>query len=196
MKIIPLALTTVLALQGCATHINGDLATEHLSSTPLPIQIVNLVEKNVGTGSVYFHKSGYEDLLSSLKSADGKIIPAEEYTLVVDYNVSSLSDGLMPWVTMLTLGIIPLYSSSNADAYIQIFRGNSVVYETKIDSRTHTVYGWWLVSRAEKERSPDMINWHEGAGIDYFKYEAIRNRIEGRLSKLMENESVYNQIMK
>ena len=183
-------LILLLSCQGCSTYIKGDLASKNLSDDPLPIMIAHLEEINIGDEPSIF-------LARSLKSPEGKFMPKEDYTLSIDYNVSTpVGDGLMTCATALTLGIIPLYSTCNTDAHVKIFKDDSIVYETEIDSRTHTVYGWLLVYLAEKKESPDLINWNEGSGMKYFKYEAIRERIEGRLTTLMEDEAVYNQITK
>jgi hypothetical protein len=188
-------LSLLLTIQGCTSYIKGDLASKNLSDHTLPLQIAHLEEKNIGQKSFLF--SMKKELAESLSSSAGKIIPPEEYTLVVDYDVSpSLSDAVMPWVTMVTLGVIPLYSTGNVDTKVQMIRGKSLVYKAEIDSRTHTFYGWWALFHGAKRQSPDRIKYPEPARPNMLKHKAVRERIERRISKLMEDPPVYNQIMR
>ena len=167
------------------------MSNKNLNDKKIPIQISTLQETNVDSFSVSSPEE--KKLLASLRDPSGKVIPKEKYTLIIDYKISSFGEKIISTISTLTLGIIPLYSTSDADANIKILRGDTCVYKTKIDSRIHTYYGFWFFFL--KTDSPDMLNWNESQNLNYFKYEAIRDRIEKRISKLMEDKTVYDKIM-
>ena len=188
-------LVFLLFITSCSSvYIKGDLANKNLSKNTIPIQISNLYEAvNTQKGIYITHDFHHDKLLKSLKNPQGKIIPKEEYTLIIEYHVTGLVDNIFSQLSAVTLGIIPLYSTSKADADIKILRGDTCVYETTIKNRFHSYYGlWWLFFY--KENDPDCINSYVSGPCE-FKIDAIRYRIERRISKLMEDKTVYDKIM-
>ena len=189
-------LTLTLFITSCASvYIKGDLANKNLSKNTIPIQISKLEEfANPKKIVPFLYERGHNNLLKSLKDPAGKVVPKEEYTLIIEYYVTDPTDEFIFSTSVLTLGIIPFHSSSDIEADIRILRGYKCVYKTIIKSQVHLRYGWWGFLFL-KDPPPDSNRSFFIMNTDYPKIKIIRDRIERRISKLMEDKTVYDKIM-
>jgi len=99
------------------------------------------------------------------------------------YDISGIGNGVAPYFTMFTLGIVPFYSTNNADIDLVVKKKNVILLEDRLDSRFHTTYGWLAISAAEKNNSKDLMNWHEGDSIQNQMIETLDERL-GQYLKL------------
>jgi|GEM_PF-6717373 len=78
---------------------------------------------------------------------------------------------------MFTLGVIPFYSTNNADVDLIVKKNNIIVLKEQLDSRFHTTYGWLAINAAEKKNSDDLMSWHEGASLEHQMVQTLDRRV-------------------
>jgi len=155
MKLALLAL--VFLLSSCATYIKGDLATSRIATLD-----------DVG--------ARFEQVAT--KARRGEIlISGELYTIDYTYDISGIGNKIAPFITACTLGIVPLYSTNNADVELVVKRQGVVVLKETLDSRFHTTYGWLAINAAEKNASEDLMDWHEGDSMEGHMIKTLDERV-------------------
>jgi len=114
--------------------------------------------------------------LSSTKIAQssGQKIVFEQ---IGENSSSGVGGTVGPYFTMFTLGVIPFYSTNNADVDLIVKKNNIIVLKEQLDSRFHTTYGWLAINAAEKKNSDDLMSWHEGASLEHQMVQTLDERV-------------------
>lgn len=158
-------LTLLLALScvSCATYLRGDLESNKIAQKGIAI---NFSETQGGkkTGVAYVGNSRYD--------------------IDATYRTGGIGDGAAPYLTIFTLGLLPIYSTNNGDIDYVIRKNGQLIHSGRLDSRFHTTYGWIAISSAESNPSEDLMNWHEGASMS----EQIDDTLNERFSRYLANK--------
>ncbi len=149
-----LILIFAISCSSCATYLRGDLESKKIAKEGVKIDFSELNgAKKYGTAN----------------------INNSQYNVEVVYRTGGFGETPATYLTMFTLGIIPSYSTRNADIDYTIRRGGRIVKSGHLDSRFHTFYGWLAILIADGDNNPseDLMNYHEG--------DSTRNQMEKTL---------------
>jgi len=152
-----------ILITSCATHLKGDLSSKKIASS---------TDKKIS----------FEQIAKNTRGGIA-VVGGEKYRVEYKYDISGIGNGVAPYFTMFTLGIVPFYSTNNADIDLVVKKKNVIILEDRLDSRFHTTYGWLAISAAEKNNSKDLMNWHEGDSIQNQMIETLDERL-GQYLKL------------
>jgi len=130
----------------------------------------------------------FKQVAKNIRRATASIL-GEKYLIEYKYNIGGIGDSVGPYFTMLTLGIVPFYSTNNADVDVLVKKNNSVVFKEKLDSRFHTTYGWLAIGSAEKNNSEDLMNWHEGDSMQNHMIKTLDERVVRYLELKLQYEN-------
>jgi hypothetical protein len=141
-----LTLIFVISSSSCATYLRGDLESKKIAKEGVKINF---------SGQNGAKKYGTANINNS------------QYNVEVKYRTGGVGETPATYLTMFTLGLMPSYSTNNADIDYVIRRGGRIVNSGHLDSRFHTFYGWLAILNADGDNNPseDLMNYHEGASM-------------------------------
>ena len=184
-----------LLVQGCATYIKGDLSERNITRGEFDFHVSDI--KETGLHRYNERNMSTERFLERVHLTTHTSASTDTPIQVhLDYRISDSywGSGCMPALTMLTLGLIPFYSTGDADVHVELFRGGSLVYRTKVDSRAHTFSGLLPLWIAERRSSPDALQGAESSPTSDVIQKEVRARIFFRIARLLEDDHVYYQV--
>ena len=160
-----ITLILVISCSSCATYIKGDLESKKIAKEGVKI---NFLEQN-----------------GSTKYGTAKI-KTSQYHVEANYRTGGIGETPATYLTQFTLGLIPSYSTNNADIDYVVRRGGRIVKSGRLDSRFHTFYGWLAILNADKDNnsSEDLMNYHEGASMR----DQMEKTLDDRFSRYLATQ--------
>jgi hypothetical protein len=156
-------LSVVMGLPSCSTYLKGDLADKHLA--PSSANLKRSSSEGKKRESV-LHKNG------------------KSYNVTATYNVWGLGGTPGVYVSMLSLGLIPFYSTNNGDVDFSVTQGGKKILSERLNSRFHTIYGWLAILSADGSDNKDLMNFNEG----YSMQEQMINELDERLARYLNRK--------
>jgi len=165
---VKLASVSLLAFScvSCATYIKGDLESKNIADVGIAARLSDL-EGNKKTGKAYVGNTTYD--------------------LDLTYHTGGVGNAAAPYLTMFTLGLIPLYSTNNGDIDVIVRKNGETVLSERLDSRFHTTYGWLAIARAEDSNSSDLMNWNEPSSTGSHVEKTLDERLKRYLKTKLKN---------
>ncbi len=162
-------------ISSCVGYVKGDLREDQLDQDL----------------TYEFKQKAYVDSVKDAEfeiSCNGKTFPVKfEY----DIQESSWSTTVMSNLSILTLGLIPLYSTNDLNLKISIYKDSNLFVEENIDSRAHFYYGiipLWLSS------PKGGMNCNEGEGISGCLYRVAQSCSAKRLHRILRENGKLKQL--
>ncbi len=159
-------------LSSCAGYVKGDLQEDQIDQE-LTFKV---------------KKEGSQKEADFTIDCNGKIYPLKmEY----DLQESSWSTEVMSTLSVLTLGIIPLYSSNDLNLKISLYKDQEIFALEAIDSRAHFYYG---IIPLLLTKTKDNMNCNEGEGTKGCLYRVAQTRSVQRLHRILRENGKLNEL--
>jgi len=162
-----LILILVASCSSCATYLRGDLESKKIAKEGVKIS---------------FWKQNGSKKYGTVNTKNC------QYDVEVDYKTGGIGGAPATYLTLFTLGLIPLYSTNNGDIDYVISHGSKIVDSGRLDSRFHTFYGWFAISLVDGENNPseNLMNYNEGSSIRNQMKKTLDDRFSRYLAKQLK----------